>query len=165
MKLRHVHACEGLKLAEQAVQAARFAGVHDDDILLVAGAETEKRAIADDRKLADTDLVAATGRGAGIGAATGLLAGLAAVAIPPLGVTLAGAAAIGLVGAMVGSLSSALLGATVPDPVRQQFDEEIQAGRVLVVLDAEQPVLDAAGDALAALGLRRLPYEAPTALN
>lgn len=66
---------------------------------------------------------------------------------------------------MVGSLSSALLGATVPDPVRQQFDEEIQAGRVLVVLDAEQPVLDAAGDALAALGLRRLPYEAPTALN
>ncbi|MGE8212918.1 MAG: hypothetical protein ACN6Q8_04915, partial [Stenotrophomonas sp.] len=63
MKLRHVHACEGLKLAEQAVQAARFAGVHDDDILLVAGAEIEKRAIADDRKLADTDLVAATGRG------------------------------------------------------------------------------------------------------
>jgi len=165
MKIRHVYSSAGLQLAQQAVEAARFAGVHDDDILLVARSEVEKYAIEDNRKLADTDLVSATARGAGVGAATGLLAGLVAVAVPPLGITLAGAAAIGLAGAMVGSLSSALLGATVPDPVRQQFEDEINAGNILVVLDAEATVLDAAGDALTALGLRYMPYEAPTALS
>lgn len=165
MKKRHVFSATGLPLAEQAMAAARRAGVDNDDILLVARSDIEKREIPDKRKMADTDLMAAVGRGAGYGAATGLLAGLVAVAVPPLGITLAGAAAVGLAGAMVGSLGSALLGATVPDPVRQAFDDEIEAGNILVVIDGEQEVLDAAAPAIVALGLRPLPYESTSALT
>ncbi len=165
MKKRHVFSAEGLSLAREAVDAARFAGVADDDILLVANSEIEKHAIADKRKMADTDLMNATARGAGYGATTGLLAGLVAVAIPPLGITIAGAAALGLAGAMVGSLSSALLGASVPDPVRQQFEDEIAAGRILVVLDGDDTQLADAGAALARLGLRAMPYEAASAMS
>ncbi|HBN52619.1 hypothetical protein CQ393_00050 [Stenotrophomonas sp. MYb238] len=165
MKKRHVFSASGLPLAEQAMAAARQAGVENDDILLVARSDIEKHAIPDKRKMADTDLMGAVGRGAGYGAATGLLAGLVAVAVPPLGITLAGAAAVGLAGAMVGSLGSALLGATVPDPVRQTFDDEIQAGNILLVIDGEQEVLDAAAPAIVALGLRPLPYESTSALT
>ena len=100
MNKRHVFSAPGLALAEQAMAAARSAGVDNDAILLVARADIEKRAIPDMRKMADTDLMAAVGRGAGYGAATGLLAGLVAVAVPPLGITLAGAAAVGVAGAM-----------------------------------------------------------------
>jgi len=113
MKKRHVFSAANLQLANEAIDAARGAGVDDGDILLVARSDIGKQAMADKRRMADTDLVTATGRGAGYGAATGLLAGLVAVA--PLGITLAGAAAVGLAGAPVGSLASALLGATVPD--------------------------------------------------
>jgi len=85
--------------------------------------------------------------------------------VPPLGITLAGAAAVGVAGAMVGSLASALLGASVPDPVRQAFDDEIQAGHILLVIDAEPEVLDVAGAAIVRLGLRPLPYESTSALS
>lgn len=91
-------------------------------------------------------------RGVGVGGATGLLAGLAAMVFTPLGITVAGAAAIGAIGALVGGWSSALMGAALPDPVRQQFDDEISAGRVLVVVDADEdtrarllPVMQDAG--------------------
>lgn len=165
MKLRHVFSASGLALAREAIKVARAAGVADEDILLVARSDIETHAIADDRKLADTDLMSATARGAGYGATTGLLAGLIAVAIPPLGITLAGAAAVGIAGALVGSLGSALLGATVPDPVRQAFEDEIERGNILLVIDGGKDVLDAAAPAITRLGLRALPYEAATALS
>ena len=44
------------------------------------------------------------------------------------------------------------MGAALPDPVHQQFDDEISAGRVLVVVDADEdtrarllPVMQDAG--------------------
>ncbi|KRG83880.1 hypothetical protein ABB34_10715 [Stenotrophomonas daejeonensis] len=165
MKKRHVFSASSLPMAEAAVVAARRAGVDNDDILLVARSDIEKYVIPDKRKMADTDLITAAGRGAGYGAATGLLAGLVAVAVPPLGITLAGAAAVGVAGALVGSLAAALLGATVPDPVRQAFDDEIEAGNILVVVDGEPEVLEVAGPAIAGLGLQPLPYESTSALT
>ncbi|OLK29203.1 hypothetical protein IXO627_19640, partial [Xanthomonas oryzae pv. oryzae] len=92
-----------------------------------------------------------------------LVAGLVAMAVPPIGLALAGAGVMALAGALVGSWSSALIGATVPDPVRRQFEEEIQAGRVLVILDAEQAALQDALPAMVTAGAEPLPYEAASA--
>lgn len=68
-----------------------------------------------------------------------------------------------LAGALVGTWSSALVGATVPDPVRRQFEDEIEAGRVLVVIDAEEQELHNAESALVSAGATPLPYEAASA--
>jgi hypothetical protein len=68
-----------------------------------------------------------------------------------------------IAGALVGSWSSALVGATVPDPVRRNFEEEIEAGRVLVVIEGEAPQLDAADAALRSAGATALPYESAAA--
>ena len=164
MKTRHVFLTTDLETAQTAMAAARNAGVGDHDLLLVARSDIALESVPDDRQEADTDMFPAAMRGIGYGGATGLLAGLVAFAIPPLGITLAGAAAIGVVGAMVGCWSSALVGASLPDPIRRKFEGEIQAGNILLVVDGEANVLAVAEPAILRAGARALPYEATSAL-
>jgi hypothetical protein len=83
----------------------------------------------------------------------------------PEGATSALGGSPGLGGAAVGGWSSALAGSTVEDPVRRRFHDEIDAGRILLVLDAESPQLAAAEAALVASGATPLPYETMTALT
>lgn len=165
MKLKHVFLAQDVAQARAAVAALRESGVEYDDISLVARSDIELEAIPDRLKEADTDLVPAAMRGVGIGGATGLLAGLAAVVFAPIGITLAGAAAIGAMGALVGGWSSALMGSALPDPVRQKFDDEIAAGRILVILDADEATHARVAGPLASAGVARLDYESPTALS
>ncbi|HET6397879.1 MAG TPA: hypothetical protein VFF91_13715, partial [Pseudoxanthomonas sp.] len=105
-------------------------------------------------------------RGAAGGGAVGLVAGLVAVAVPALGITLAGAGLLTAVGALVGSWSSALFGATVPDPVRRRFEDAIASGQILLVVDADdEKAARAAEAAIVRAGATPLPYDAPTAVS
>ncbi|PPV06701.1 hypothetical protein XBLMG947_2273 [Xanthomonas bromi] len=165
MKLRHVYRTADLDSAQRVLQAARSAGIDNDALSLIARSDIELQAVPDERKDAKTDFLPAAARGAATGGAAGLVAGLVAIAVPPIGLTLAGAGVMALAGALVGSWSSALIGATVPDPVRRQFEDEIQAGRVLVILDAESAALQDAEPAMLAAGATPLPYEAASAIT
>ena len=165
MKTRHVFSTNDVSQARSAVVALRDHGIEVDDISLVARSDIELERVPDVLKEADSDFLPAAMRGLGVGGATGLLAGLAAVVFTPVGITLAGAAAVGAMGALVGGWSSALMGSALPDPVRQQFDDEISAGRILVLVDAEpedQPRVQAA---LEVVGAQRLDYETPSAMT
>ncbi|WP_140726326.1 MULTISPECIES: hypothetical protein [Gammaproteobacteria] len=163
MKTRRVYSAPDVDTAQRALQAAREAGVDNDALSLIARSNIELQAIPDDRKEARTDFLPAALRGAAGGGAAGLLAGLVAVAVPPLGLTLAGVGVMTLAGALVGTWSSALVGATVPDPVRRRFEGEIEAGRILLVVDAEDDVLASAEPAILSAGATALPYEAASA--
>jgi uncharacterized protein (DUF2062 family) len=99
------------------------------------------------------------------GAAAGLVAGLLAMYIPFFGVSLAGAGALAVVGALVGTWASVLIGSALPDEVRRTFAAEIESGQVLVVIDAEQEDFDQIEQALALAGAVRLPFESTTALT
>ena len=121
-----------------ALDAARAAGLENDNLSLIARADIELDSIPDELKDAATDFMPAALRGAATGGGAGLVAGLAALAFPPLGVTLAGAALLTAGGAAVGTWVSSLVGSTVEDPVRRKFEGEIAAGRILVVIDAEE---------------------------
>ncbi|ODU52815.1 MAG: hypothetical protein ABS98_02740 [Lysobacteraceae bacterium SCN 69-48] len=161
MEQRHVYSTRDMAHARATIAALHMRGIGNDAISLVARADIELERIPDALKEADTDSVPAAVRGMGLGGATGLLAGLAAVAFTPLGITLAGAAAIGAVGALMGGWSSALMGAALPDPVRQQFEGEIAAGRILVLVDLEESQLAPMREAMAEAGAARLDYVAP----
>ena len=165
MKLRHVFSTPDLPTARAVIDAACDAGVADEDILLVARSDLEVDGIPDERKEADTDMVPAAVRGAGYGAGAGLLAGLVAVAIPPLGITLAGAAAATIAGAAVGSWASALMGSSLPDPIRRKFHDEIEAGNILVVLDGDKDLLTAVEARVVSAGATPLPFEASKTLS
>lgn len=164
MKTRHVFSTPDLDTAQAAMAAARQAGINDDDLLLVARSDIELDSIPDGRKEADSDFVPAALRGAGYGGATGLLAGLVAVVLTPIGLTIAGIGAVTVAGAIVGCWASALVGSSLQDPVRRKFHDEIEAGRILLVIDATKEILDAAEAAISRAGATPLPYEATTAL-
>ncbi len=166
MKTRHVFSTPDLAAAQAAMDAAREAGVRDEDILLIARSDIELDSIPDERKEADTDLMPAALRGAGYGGAAGLLAGLAAVVIAPIGLTIAGTAAAVAAGALVGCWASALMGSALPDPIRRRFESHIREGRILVIIDGDRDLLARAEARVLARapGAELLPFDAPKAL-
>lgn len=165
MKTRRVYSTVDLDQARQGMSAARSAGVPDEDLSLIARSDIELDAIPERRKDEHTDFKPAAVRGLAEGGGAGLLAGLVAMAIPPLGVTLAGAVAAGAAGAMVGAWTSALMGASSPDPVRQKFEGEIEAGRILLVVDGDGEAGERADRAIVATGAVPLPFDKATALS
>ena len=165
MKIRCVFSTTNLPAAQSALQAARHAGIVDDDLSLIARDDIELEKIADHRLVNHNDSSPAAVRGIGLGGGTGLLLGLIAVAVPPLGLTLAGVGAMTVAGAAMGAWTGALVGFNVPDAVSRAFEEQIKAGHILVVIDAEADQLPAARAAVEGTGAVPLPFEEPTAMT
>ncbi|RDS80786.1 hypothetical protein DWU98_12575 [Dyella monticola] len=164
MKKRVVFSVNDMAGARAAMDRARVAGIADEDISLVARSDKSDM-VPDERKIVEGDFYPAAAKGAAGGAVVGLIAGLVAVAIPPLGITVAGAFAMAAGGGVLGAWSTALAGSAVDDPVRRQFEDEVEAGRILVVIDAPAENVATARSAIAASGARPLPFEKPTALT
>jgi hypothetical protein len=165
MKTRRVYSTPDLVQARQALAVARKAGIANEDLSLIARHEIELDAIPESRKDEHTDFMPAAVRGVAQGGATGLVAGLVAIMIPPLGVTIAGALGVTAAAAVMGGWVGALTGSAAPDPVRQKFEGEIEAGRILVVVDGEGEEGQRADAAILATGATALPFDKPTALS
>jgi len=135
---RNIYAFDSPESAHAAVIALRLNGVDEKCISLIARADIQLEKIPERFTDAPTDFVPALGRGAAIGGVTGLFAGLVAMAIPPLGIAVGGAALLAFFGggAMLGAWTSALIGSSVPDAIRRKFEDEISAGRTLLVVDS-----------------------------
>ena len=165
LRLRHVFTTQDAAHARRTVHMLHEHGLAYRAVSLVARDDIELDSIPNRFKEADTDFVPAAIRGMVMGGIAGLVAGFAALMFSSLGITLAGVAAIGALGALVGGLSSALMGATVPDPIRQKFGTEIAAGRVLVLVDADEATHARLEPAMADIGATRLAYEAHSELT
>ncbi len=165
MKKRHVFLSPSVPVAEAMVRAARSNGIENKCIKLEARSDVEIRRISDDRKNVSMDFIPAALRGTLGGAVAGLLAGLLAMQIPFFGLSMAGVAALTVVGALVGTWASVLIGSALPDEIRRTFASEIEAGKILVVVDAEPEDFGPVNSALAAAGGTLLPYESTTALT
>lgn len=165
MNSKHVYLAENLRLAADAIAIARRAGLDDAHIALVARPDIEMQLLPDDYRDGSTDFGHAVVKGAIGGGSVGLVAGLIAAAIPTLGVTLIGAAAIAAVGMATGTWTAGLIGASLPDPVRRRFEEEIAQGRILVVIDAEPEAHIALDASLREAGLVQLPFDEISALS
>lgn len=140
-------------------------GVSRDDISLIARHDVENAAIEDDMQDTSGDFGRGGVKGMLQGGGTGLLCGLVAVAVPVIGLPIVGAAAMVVAGAAVGGWMGMLTGTAEPDSARRKFQEEIDAGRVIVAIDGEQDVLDRADVVLMHRQATRLPFDEPTALS
>jgi outer membrane receptor protein involved in Fe transport len=91
-----------------------------------------------------TDLIPALERGVAVGGATGALAGLVAVTVPPAGLVLGGGAIIGmaLAGAGFGAWASSLLGVSTPNSQIKRFEEAIERGELLMMVDVPKERVD-----------------------
>jgi hypothetical protein len=121
-----------------AITTLRQNDIDEKCISLIARSDIQLEKVPDHFLDASKDFVPAIGRGAAIGGVTGLFAGIIAMAIPPLGIAMAGSALLAFFGggAMLGAWTSALVGASVPDATRRKFEDEIKAGRTLLVIDS-----------------------------
>lgn len=82
-----------------------------------------------------SDFVPALERGVALGGATGVVAGLAAIAMP--GVVIAGGAllAMGLAGAGMGAWMGGMIGMDATNSHIKQFEDAVNAGQILVLVD------------------------------
>lgn len=129
--------------AERAYQSVTAKGYSKDDVNLVMSDETRKRHFA--KEVVDTALGNKAAEGAGIGGAIGgtlgaIVAAVAAVgttlAIPGLGIVLAGPVAAALAGAGAGAATGGLVGALIgwgiPEKRVKRYEQGIREGGILM---------------------------------
>jgi uncharacterized protein YjbJ (UPF0337 family) len=127
--------------AESAYRSLTERGYDKDDVNVLMSDETRKRHFGDNKPDSDLGDKALEGAGVGgaIGGATGaVLAAIAAigtsVALPGLGLVVAGPLAAALAGAgaggLTGGLIGALVGAGIPEDRAKVYDEGIRSGGI-----------------------------------
>ncbi|MBG6071467.1 MULTISPECIES: hypothetical protein [unclassified Polaromonas] len=132
--------------AEAAYNAAHTRGYSKDDVNLVMSDDTRKRHFSEDSAMGkETELGNKAAEGAGIGGAIGgtigaILAGIAAVgtsiALPGLGLVIAGPLAAAAAGAGAGAASGGLIGALIgwnmPEERVKEYEEGVKNGGILM---------------------------------
>lgn len=127
--------------AERAYNSLGSRGYTDDDVNLMMTDETRKKHFSDQ----DTELGSKAMEGAGAGAAiggttVGVLGALAAIgtsiALPGLGLILAGPLVAGLAGAGAGGLAGGLIGSLIgwgiPEEHAKQYEQELKNGGIVM---------------------------------
>jgi uncharacterized membrane protein len=98
-----------------------------------------------------------------MGGAGALLAGLSAIAIPGIGLLVAGPLATALTAAGVGAATGGLVGALVdkgiPDNQAKHYQQSIDAGQVLVSVEAAENVCNEAADILKKHGATEVGHD------
>src|SRR5918998_4275648 len=129
--------------AERAYNSLSTRGYSKDDLNLVMSDDTRKKYFSDDKDAGELDTKAweGAGKGAAIGGAVGgTLAAIAAigttVALPGIGLLIAGPLAAGIAGAgaggLTGGLIGALIGSGIPEDRAKQYDEGVRSGGILM---------------------------------
>lgn len=127
---------DNLDVATQVVEQLKTYGFSEDDIGVVFQHDHDRLSTLPEARLTEeTDLPHALARGAGLGAVTGLVAGLTVMAFPPAGIAIGGStlAAIIAGGTAVGAWSATLIGVSEQSPLVKQFREALDNDKVLVL--------------------------------
>ena len=124
-----------LETTHKVVDELLLARVEERHIHVIAREDVPLGDLPQASLVQKSDFVPAMERGIALGGATGVLAGLAALAMP--GVVVAGGAllAMGLLGAGMGAWLGGMIGLDVDNTRIKQFESAIQAGEILVLVD------------------------------
>ena len=135
---RYIYAFDSTDSARSASERLQALGFDERDIFLIARPDLQHDKVPEQLLDASTDVVPAMGRGIVVGSVTGLCAGIVLGFIPALGIEIAVPELIAFLagGALVGAWSAGLAGSTVPNAIRRTFENEIAAGRTLLIVDA-----------------------------
>ncbi len=138
--------------AKAIVDELLLARVEERHIHLVAKDHSSliKEHLPEASLLEESDFVPALERGVAVGGATGLVAGLA-VLILPTGLIVGGGAvlATSLLGAGMGAWVSSMIGISAPNSRLQKFEEDIEAGNLLMLIDVPKARVEEITDLVA----------------
>jgi len=162
--------------AEAALRELRDAGFNMNQISLV-GRDADGKGIGGgnlaDRTQTDEGAKAGAATGGALGGLGGLLVGLGALAIPGIGPVLAGGAlatalattaAGGAIGAAAGGVTGALVGLGIPDDRARLYNDRVNRGDYLVMVDGTEDEIRRAEPILSRRGIQDWNiFDAPNA--
>jgi hypothetical protein len=125
-----------IEITKKIVDELLLARIEERHIHVLAKRGTPLEDLPEATFLQKTDFLPALEQGVALGGATGLLAGLVAIALPT-GLVLGGGAlfAITLAGAGVGGLMSSMVGSSIGNRRIEQFQEAMEKGEFLLMTD------------------------------
>ena len=131
-----------LDVTHAVVDELLLARIEERHIHVIAKEGTPLKDLPEASLIQKSDFVPAVERGVAMGGATGIAAGLVAIALP--GVVIAGGAllAMGLAGAGMGAWLGGMIGMDVENSHIKQFENAIQEGQILVLVDVPKDRVD-----------------------
>ena len=123
-------------LTHQIVSEVEIAGIKEQHIHVIAGEGVQLEDLPEATLMQKSDFLPALERGVPLGAATGLLAGLVAMAIPG-GLTIGGGAILACMaaGAGVGSWMGSMVALDIPNSRHRDFQGAVESGQFLMLID------------------------------
>jgi hypothetical protein len=155
MRRRLYFVLPDIEAAHRTADDLLLARVENRHLHVLARRGTDLGALHEANALQKTDLIHGAEIGLIIGGIGGFLIGLFVLLTPPQGVTiqLATVLATTLGGALIGAWIASLVGASVPNSRLKQYARDVEAGRILLMVD----VPPARVDEIRALVHRRHP--------
>ncbi len=131
-----------LTITHQVVDELLLARIDERHIHVIAKEGTQLGDLPEATLMQKSDFVPAMERGVALGGATGVIAGLVAIALP--GVVIAGGAllAMGLAGAGMGAWLGGMIGMDVKNSHVKKFESSLQAGEILILVDVPKDRVD-----------------------
>jgi len=135
-----------LDVTHKVVDELLLARVEERRIHVIAREGTPLKDLPEASLIQKSDFIPAVERGIAMGGATGIVAGLAALALP--GVVIAGGAllAMGVAGAGMGAWLGGMIGMDVENTHIRQFEDAIKDGQLLVLVDVPKDRVDSIQD-------------------
>ena len=131
--------------ARQVVDELLLARIDDRHIHVLAKDDVPLGDLPTANLLQRSDFIHGVEIGLSVGGATGILAGLAAIAFPPEGIELGGwtVLACALAGSLIGAWLSGMIGTDVPNSQLKEFREAVEQGQILMMVDVPKGKVDA----------------------
>ena len=133
---RLIYAFDTVESACAGAEQLRAHGIEHQHLSLVARPDIATEKIPPSLADASMDVLPAVLRGAAAGADAGLIAGI--VAMAAIQVDGMEFFALIVLGTLIGTWSAGIVGASVPSKVQRRFESEIDAGYILLVIDASK---------------------------
>lgn len=132
-----------IKTTHKIVDELRANGIEDRHMHILAKRDTPLEDMPEATEFQKTDFIPALERGAALGASTGLLAGL--IGLRFAGFAIAGGPVLGILffGATIGAMMSGLAGLQVGNSRVKQYEDAIERGELLVMVDIPKERIDA----------------------
>ena len=133
-----------INVTKRIVDELLLARIEEKHIHVIAKRGTPLEDLPEANLLQKSDFVPAVQQGLALGGSTGMLAGLVAVILPPASTVVAGGIllATSLVGASVGAWVSGMVGMSVGNRRIKEFEDAIEAGHFLVLVDVPADRVD-----------------------